>query len=310
VSLIPQREVLVTVKIVKALFIGMAVLLSVLQAEQKEKQYWEGISAPAEAVMLAARMDGQIKKIHVEESDPVRKDQVLILFDDKVLKLAADRAKKAGEDKSALEAAELRVEYTKIEFERDRKLWLNKNLSESDYAESKTKAALSEADYNRAFFEKELDKLDYELRLAMLDYAKVKSPFDGVVARKFVEAGESAKNLQPLIEVVKIDELKIRLNIPDTMTGILKKGQSSEVKFPVLGSKVFIGRIAMISPVVEPRSGTFAVEVIVENRDLMIKPGLTALVRFIKPSDAKIAPSKSPAKKTKLVGSTEKKVKS
>lgn len=268
------------------------VILACAAARGADSDYFAGISAPAKTVVLSARMDGPISRIFVEEGDRVTVDQPLVQFEDKLLKLSAERARLAAEDKSSIKSAELRVDYTRKELERNEKLFEKKNISESEVAEARTQAALAEASLGAAIVQLETNKVDYQLRLVMLDYSVVKSPLAGVVSHRLVEEGESARNLQPLIEIAKVDEIKVKINLPESLIGQVNVGQSAEVKFPALGADTFAGKVSKVSPTVDARSATFQVEVMVDNKDGRIRPGLSASARFALSGNASAQPEK------------------
>lgn len=250
-------------------------------AKPEKGEWWPGVSAPAKSVMISARMDGQIAKINVEEGDRVKKDQVLIQFDDELLRLSAERARIAKDDQTQVQAAQLRSEYAKREYERNKTLWEKGTIPETDFREAETQYKLSQTAVEASKMAQKTAVADYGLRVEMLDHSRVKSPIDGVVARKLVEEGESARDLMQLVEVMNVDEIRVKVNLPEEMLGSIRKGDPADVWFPAMGKTQFKGRVDKIAPVVDTRSRTFLVEVLVPNKENQMKPGLSASVRFV-----------------------------
>ncbi len=91
-----------------------------------------------------------------------------------------------------------------------------------------------------------------------LSHTKLKAPFDGVIVKKMVEAGDVVQPGQPLFEFAKTGHLTVEVNIPVNLMNSIHKGQvakavlAGEIEVPV--------RVAQIFPIADDRQHTVKVK--------------------------------------------------
>ena len=97
-----------------------------------------------------------------------------------------------------------------------------------------------------------------------------------MVKDKKVSVGDYVRNGSPLLQLIKIDPLKLSFTIGEKDIAGLKKGQ--EVIFTVdsFTDKKFKGKVNLLYPNVEERTRTMQAEAIVPNSNHLLKPGLFA----------------------------------
>lgn len=81
----------------------------------------------------------------------------------------------------------------------------------------------------------------------MLDFATVRAPFAGIIARKHVEAGDFASPGAPLLQLDGRDAFEIEVGVPETLVGRLAAGTLLDVEIPS-GALRFRAAIAELSP--------------------------------------------------------------
>ena len=89
----------------------------------------------------------------------------------------------------------------------------------------------------------------------MLGYASVTAPFDGVVTRKLADIGDLAMPGKPLLEIEAPGSLRFEADLPEAILDRVQLG----AKLPVRLSKTVEGTVSEISPVADPVSRTFLV---------------------------------------------------
>jgi multidrug resistance efflux pump len=131
---------------------------------------------------------------------------------------------------------------------------------------------------------------DKALREANLDFYKaqeeeykVLSPLDGVVSCLHVEAGQTVREGQDLIEIIVPEIIKVWVGeLPEEHIGRLKPGQPVKVVFPKFSkTQQFDGEISVVAPEIAPHTFTFEVTVTVKPGTDAIKPGADCTVEFI-----------------------------
>ena len=114
-----------------------------------------------------------------------------------------------------------------------------------------------------------------------LSYANVFSPIDGFVAQRNADLGEYVSPTTKVATVVRINPLRMRIDIPEQAIPEIKTGQSVSITTSAWPDRAFSGRIARISPSVSPDSRTLTVEAEIENGSGALKPGQFATVRIL-----------------------------
>jgi multidrug efflux pump subunit AcrA (membrane-fusion protein) len=128
-----------------------------------------------------------------------------------------------------------------------------------------------------------------------LSYTVVYSPIDGFVAERTADLGEYVSPNQKVATVVKINPLRIRIDIPEQAIPEVRVGQSVSLTTSAWPDRSFSGRVARTSPTVSAQSRTLTVEAEIANSDGALKPGQFATVRILqpKPEPAVLIPTKA-----------------
>jgi RND family efflux transporter MFP subunit len=115
---------------------------------------------------------------------------------------------------------------------------------------------------------------------------RIKSPINGLISRKYIDIGTMVNPNSPLYRVVDISQLKIEVGIPQEMISRIKPGSTAYIEISALSNKKFDGQIKYISPQADENTGSFTVEIYVNNtNDREIKAGMTARVEIILSSE-------------------------
>lgn len=254
------------------LMISMLVACGAEEAAKKEQQYaipvetttvvqgnvssfystTATLEAPQEANVVS-RISGLIESIVVEEGDRVQKGQVLAVIDSKRQQYDLNRSE-----------AEVKI----IEQELNRlKKMNNKEFISAD--------SMAKLEYNlqAAIAKKDLAELQVK-------ESHVVSPIDGVIAKRYVKAGNMAQEFGDLFYIVNQDELHGIVHLPEQQLASLKLGQEAQL-FNNQQSKTAIhAKVLRISPIVDPQSGTFKVTLAVPNQDAHLKAGMFTRVEL------------------------------
>jgi RND family efflux transporter MFP subunit len=75
---------------------------------------------------------------------------------------------------------------------------------------------------------------------------------------------------------VQVNPLKLRTGVQEKHAGIIEPGQPVQFRVESFGDAVFTGKVAYVSPSLDPTMRTFTVEALVDNTDRKLKPGFFA----------------------------------
>lgn len=210
------------------------------------------LEAPQEANVVS-RISGLIESIAVEEGDRVQKGQVLAVIDSKRQQYDLNRSE-----------AEVKI----IEQELNRlKKMNNKEFISAD--------SMAKLEYNlqAAIAKKDLAELQVK-------ESRVVSPIDGIIAKRYVKAGNMAQEFSDLFYIVNQDELHGIVHLPEQQLTSLKLGQEAQVFNNQQSKNAIHAKVLRISPIVDPQSGTFKVTLAVPNQDASLKAGMFTRVEL------------------------------
>lgn len=92
------------------------------------------------------------------------------------------------------------------------------------------------------------------------------------VAERLVTAGDYVQVGAPLLRLVDSDPLKLRVPVTERRLGAVEKGQRVTVSVEAFAGS-FEGEVVRVSPAVDAATRSFAVEILVPNRERTLKPG-------------------------------------
>lgn len=198
-------------------------------------------------VDVLAKVSGQVVKPPAEEGVRVKKGALLVQLDEAELQITFMQTKVGMEtDKTMLERA---------------KNMLEKNL-------------ISEENYETARLQYESSKAAHEAARLQLEYTSVRSPIDGVITARNVELGQRVNVNQSLFQIADFNPLRAKIYVPEKDMGRIFEGQTAKITVEAQPGLEFSGVVKMISPVVDPASGTSKVTIDIEDDRGRLKPGM------------------------------------
>ncbi len=134
----------------------------------------------------------------------------------------------------------------------------------------------------------DIQQTEAELEMARvrLNRSVVVAPISGVVIQKTVEAGQTvAASLSspPLVKIAELEEMKVSAFVDEADIGKVEVGQEVEFSVDSYPGRTFEGKVVRIfpSPLIKDNVVTYDTEIRVPNKDLALKPGMTANVTII-----------------------------
>ena len=230
---------------------------------------------------VSAQREGVITRVLADVGRHVRRGEALALLDDR--QTAADRDAARAKVKS-LEADVKGWEYeTKVleaDLDRDEQMMKAQLITQQqlEHARYKVEADRFETERSRQNLinaQASLQSLQLEL-----EKTRVTAPFDGVVARRYVRAGQKVAVGDRIFWVTAVAPLRIRFTLPERFAGHLQMGDSLAITSADVPSELHDAKIISVSPVVDPASGTIEAVAEVVGSSGALRPGMTATVRF------------------------------
>jgi HlyD family secretion protein len=237
------------------------------------------LSVEHEVDVLAER-DGVVVEMLRDEGARVSKGTVLARLDDRELFAHLDQAR------ASLAVAENNVKYNEAELKARQaayrraqemnRLGLN---SQADLEEAEFRA--TGAEYDLASWRAVVDRTNAEIRKLEIDLEKtrLRAPFGGVVARRYVRLGQNVLKDDRCYRVSELSPLQVRFLVPETAGRRPRVGEAVNVVAVSDSQRVYPARITMVSPTVDPASGSYDVTARLTGADLgELRPGMSAKV--------------------------------
>ena len=230
-----------------------------------------GTIEPVTSVTVGTQVSGIVSKLYVDYNSVVKKGQVIAELDKTNLISELNRAK------ADLTSAQSSLNYETSNFNRYKTLF-EKGLVSADEYES---AKLS---FERARQTVNSSSESVQKAQTNLGYATITSPIDGVVLSKSVEEGQTVAasfNTPELFTIAQdLTDMRVIADIDEADIGGVKEGQRVTFTVDAFPDDKFEGQVTQVRQQATTSSNVVTYEVVISapNKDLKLKPGLTANV--------------------------------
>jgi len=208
-----------------------------------------GLLRPLESVDVHARIDGDLTGVFVREGQHVAKGQLLAQFESVTQQSSAASAR-AGQA-----AAKADLSQAEWNFKQSGDLFHAGAISEADY-----RASQQAVDAARARLAAATATVD-AANIVERD-TRVVAPMTAVVDKKLVDMGEHLSSGTPMFTLVRSQTLELAATVPERRAAAIKLGQ--KVSFSAQGLD-FNGKVARVSPTIDPNTRAITVYVDVDN---------------------------------------------
>lgn len=220
-------------------------------------------------VLVGTQVSGTIKNLYVDYNSKVKKGQLLAQIDPVLLEAQVEQARA---NLLKLEANTLDARRTR---DRNKQLFERNLIARSDYE-------TAEANYDAFVAQVNAAKASLRSAQANLQYTRILSPVDGIVISRAVDVGQTvAASFQtPTLFTIAQDLTKMQVDttVNEADIGRVKEGQEAEFTVDAYPNATFKGTVFQVrnAPVTVQNVVTYTVVIQVDNKDLRLKPGMTA----------------------------------
>ncbi len=204
-----------------------------------------------ESVVVSSEVAGRVSQLDFTEGTPVPAGTVLVRLDDSLTR-------------AEIADVEARLALARANFERAATLSRSGNVT--DRVRDEAQAAL------------ETSRAALELAKVRLAKLAIQAPFPGIVGLRRVSVGAFVSVGQPIVNLEKIDQLKLDFKVPEIHLARVRVGQDVDITVDALPSRTFRGTIYAINPMVDVNGRALQVRARLANPDLVLRPGLFARV--------------------------------
>jgi RND family efflux transporter MFP subunit len=223
-------------------------------------------TAPVEQALIYARATGVLAERRVDIGSRVKRGDVLAVVTAPEIDQGVDRAR------AALGQAKAKEQLAQTNLARSQQLVEQGFLSAQvlDERQGTFDAALAD----RRAAEAELRRL-----AEIQGFQTVRAPFPGVIAERRVDRGDrvvgDSNNAEGwLFRLVRTDELRVSIDVPQSVVMQVQAGMAAEVVFPELPGERLPAKVVRSSGVIDSRTGTMQVELALPNPAGRIPAGM------------------------------------
>ncbi|TAM12868.1 MAG: efflux RND transporter periplasmic adaptor subunit [Nevskiaceae bacterium] len=202
---------------------------------------------------LSLQVAGTVERIAFKSGETVATGQTLLQLD-------------ASEDRARLQALKAAAQLAEITFERDRKQFAARAVSQQTV--DSDRATLAQARANVA------------QQQAMVDHKSLRAPFAGRLGLRQVDLGQYLKAGDPVVTLQSFTPIYVDFHLPQQALAELRVGQRITATNDTFADQTFTGTLTAITPQVDPATRTVQVRAELPNPDGKLIPGMYAAVKI------------------------------
>ncbi|NOZ38244.1 MAG: efflux RND transporter periplasmic adaptor subunit [Gammaproteobacteria bacterium] len=233
--------------------------LSVQYQQVVEERTLDAVIEAVNKATVSAQTSGRVTQIYFDVDDVVHKGDVLLRL--------RDRDQRARFNAARARHVEAKAEYLRVKEIHAKKLVARSAL---DKAEARLKSAKAE-----------MDRAQENLQNTI-----VRAPYSGIVVKRYIEVGETARVGQRLFTGLSLESLRASVNLPQDLINVVRKLKRARVisgsEFePGEKNQSVIAKSMIISPYADPVSRTFLLRVNLPPGQHGMYPGMAVKVAFV-----------------------------
>jgi membrane fusion protein (multidrug efflux system) len=231
----------------KHLFLLLALAIAV--AAGGGWAYWELVGSryvstdnaytAAEVAQVTAEVDGRIADVQVVDSQAVKRGDILVVIDDVDAKLAVRQAEAdLARAQAQVAAAKADLERAGVDLKRREALIDSGSISGDELTHVKNAANTAHAALDAALASEAQAQARVDKTRIDLGRTVIRTPVDGIVARRQVQLGQRVQPSMPLLSVVPAQDMYVNANFKEVQLENVRAGQAVELTCDLYGSDV------------------------------------------------------------------------
>ncbi|MFA6546928.1 MAG: efflux RND transporter periplasmic adaptor subunit [Limisphaerales bacterium] len=242
---------------------------------------------PVTLVKISPEVSGEIIDLPVKEGQLVRKGDLLLKIKPDFYIANTNSADASfNSSQAGLTLALANQEKARLEFERNKKLFDGKLLSESQYQEAKTAYEVTQAQVKSARHQTEVAKAALDRSLDDLSKTTIVSPLAGTISKLNSQKGERVVGTATMagtdvMTIADLEEMEARVDIGEVDVVLIKVGQIARLELDSFRDRKFAGEVTEIANTAKSTGmGTqqeatkFEVRVRVKDKEIF-RPGMS-----------------------------------
>ncbi len=225
------------------------------------EQGYSGTVEESDGVSVSFSTSGTVRSISVSEGQMVGAGQVLATLD------GADQQSALASSKAVTQQAREALRQAQDTYNRSKRLHEGGVISDSKWVEAQTALATAQQGVKSAeALERISGKSSSDTRL--------RAPFAGYISVKAADVGQNVVAGEMILKLVKIDQVKVKISVPEEEVSRIVKGETMFVTCDALSDAEFYGRVVEKGVAADPLSRTYEIKLLVNNPAHKLLPGM------------------------------------
>ena len=225
-------------------------------------------AAPVVSVITAQAEDVDVTNTFTSNIEPFATNNIVSQTAGRIVSIKAEVGQKVRKGQLLATMDDVNLAKTRMQY-------VNDSTELARLTELYNIGAVSQADYDMAKLALNITKKTY-LNLAENTY--LRSPINGVVTARNYDKGDMYSMTQPIFVVEQIQPVKMLVNVSESLFTQVHEGMEFDITVDAYPNEVFKGTVNLLYPTVNSATHTFPVEILCQNADQRLRPGMFARV--------------------------------
>ena len=225
-------------------------------------------AAPVVSVITAQAEDVEITNTFTSNIEPFATNNIVSQTAGRIVSINAEVGQKVSKGQLLAKMDDVNLAKTRMQY-------VNDSTELVRLTELYNIGAVAQADYDMAKLALNITKKTYN-NLAENTY--LRSPINGVVTARNYDKGDMYSMALPIFVVQQIQPVKMLINVSESLFTDISKNMEFDITVESYPGETFKGKVNLIYPTISATTHTFPVEVICQNADQRLRPGMFARV--------------------------------
>ena len=249
---------------------------------------------PDRVAEVGSAVIGVVESVHVERGDTVKQGQLLAQLRANVERASVGAAQVRAQADADVQAAAANFEFQRQKLVRTEELMQKKFVSAQALDQARSEAAVAEQKFYQAREQKRVAHEELQLAHAQLSMRQIRAPFSGVIADRYVNAGERVE-VKPMFRVAKVDPLRVEIIAPAQLYGSIRQGMVAQVTPELPNAPRLDAKVVLVDKLVDAASNTFRVRAELPNSTREVPSGLRCKAEVTGLTETVATPAQTPA---------------
>ncbi len=216
---------------------------------------------------LAANVPGRVMSTSIERGQKVKQGEVLVQID------TGSTGFSAQASAAQAKLADTQAVQAKSDCSRAEALFAQGVIAQAEYDRQKTLCQVQELQAKAA-------SANAGMASRMLSDATIRAPFAGAIGERYVNVGEYVQPGTRIASVYVFDPVRVTISVPEAAVGLVKEGQTLDVRVQAWGERSFPAKVEFVSPALRQNTRDLIIEATADNADAALRPGMFATVQL------------------------------